>query len=95
MNLQLLFGIWVAILAAYATVAFMRWHLGRREDDHLHFAESEQQLVVTQSSIAHKLDVLDRWKTALLVLTIVSGLIVGALHVYSAWQTTSSTVQLS
>jgi Mg2+/citrate symporter len=95
MNTQLLLGVWAAICAAYVTVALMRWNLGKREDDHLHFADSEQQLVTAQSSIAHKLDVLDRWKAALLMLTIVSGLIIGALHVYFVWQATTSTVRTS
>ena len=93
MNMQLLLGIWVAIFAAYATVAVMRWNLGKREDDHMHFADSEQQLVAKQVSIAHKLDVLDRWKAALLTLTILSGILIGALHIYL--QATSRAVRLS
>jgi hypothetical protein len=93
MTAQLLLAIWIAIFAAYAIVALMRWTLGRREDDHLHFADSEQQLVTTQASIAHKLDVLDRWRAALLALTIVSAIILGALHAYLHWQATSTTIQ--
>ena len=63
MNMQLLLALWAAIFAAaLAIVVLMRWKLGRREDDHLHFADSEQQLVAVQANIAHKLDVLDRWK---------------------------------
>jgi hypothetical protein len=92
MNTQLLMAFWVAIFAAYAIVVLMRWNLGRREDDHLHFGDSEQQLVVAQSNIAHKLDVLDRWKTALLILTIVAGVIIAALHIYFSWHATTSTV---
>ena len=94
MNMQLLFGVWAAIFAAYAIVALMRWNLGRREDDHLHFADSEQQLVATQTTIAHKLDVLDRWRTVLLTLTIVSAVIIGLLEIYIVWQSTSTTVRV-
>lgn len=57
----------------------MRWNLGRREDDHLHFSDGEQQLVVTQTSIAHKLDILDKWSKVLLTATIVSGVVIGLL----------------
>ena len=94
MNMQLLLGGWAALLCAYAIVAAMRWNLGRREDDHLHFSDSEQQLVVAQSTIAHKLDVLDRWSKTLLTLTIVSAILIGAFYVYREWQATSNTVRL-
>jgi hypothetical protein len=95
MNLQLLLGLWVAIFLAYATVALMRWNVAKREDDHIHVADYDQQLISTQSSVAHKLDVLDRWKMALLILTIVSALIIGGLHVYNFWMQTSSTPYFS
>ena len=90
MNMQLLLGIWGAVLAAYATVSVMRWSVGKREDDHLHVLDAEQQLVATQSSVAHKLDVLDRWKTALIVLLVLVGLLVGAAQVWTVWQHSST-----
>ena len=92
MNTQLLMAFWVAIFAAYAIVVLMRWNLGRREDDHLHFADSEQQLVAVQANIAHRLDVLDRWKARLLIVTIAAAILLGALHVYSSWHATTSTI---
>ena len=94
MNTQLMIGVWVAVFAAYAIVALMRWNLGRREDDHLHFADSEQQLVAVQANIAHKLDVLDRWKTGLLILTVVTAVLIGALHIYMSWQATTSRIEV-
>lgn len=95
MNTQLLLTIWAAIAAAYAIVVLMRWKIGRQEDDHLHFSDSEQQLVATQAATAHKLDVLDRWKMILLTLTILSALAMGALHVYTSWLAGSTTVQMN
>ena len=94
MNMQLLLGVWAAILAAYVSVAILRWNLGKREDDHLHVLDSEQ-LITSQTAIAHKLDVLDRWKTALLILTIVSAVAIGALQVWRVWQESGSTAQFS
>ena len=95
MNMQLLLAIWCVIAAAYAIVVLLRWQLGRREDDHLHFADSEQQMVATQTTIAHKLDVLDRWKTGLLALTILWALFMGALHAYNSWQAASTKVLIN
>ncbi len=94
MNMQLLLGAWVALLCSYAIVAVMRWNLSKREDDHLHFSDSEQQLVATQATIAHRLEVLDRWNTILLTLTIVSAVLIGALYVYLSWEATRTTVRV-
>ena len=94
MNMHLLLGMWAAILAAYVSVAILRWNLGKREDDHLHVLDAEQ-LISSQTAIAHKLDVLDRWKTALLVLTIVTALAIGALQAWRVWQESASTAQFS
>jgi hypothetical protein len=90
MNMQVLLGVWVAILAAYATVAVMRWSIGKREDDHMHFMEAEQALVATQTATAHKLDVLDRWKTALIVLLILWTVFIGGVQVWNVWRTSTT-----
>ena len=95
MNLQLLLGIQAALFLAWATVSLMRHQLGKREDDHIHFNEGEQQMLIAQSAIAHKLDVLDRWKSAMLVLTIAFALFIGAYYVWQIWQQSTSTIQLS
>jgi hypothetical protein len=91
--MQLLLGLWAAVIVAYMSVLVMRWIVGKREDDHLHVMDSEQALV-SQSAVAHKLDVLDRWKATLLILTVLVGIIIGALHVYNTWQATSTIPQV-
>ena len=90
MNMQLLLGVWGAILAAYVAAAVMRWQTGKREDDHLHVLDAEQQLVSAQTAVAHKLDVLDRWKTGLLVLLILWAVLIGGVQVWNVWQTSST-----
>jgi hypothetical protein len=81
-----LLSAWLLLLAAFAVLTLIKWQFGRREDDHLHFGDSEGQLVNVQVSTAHKIDVLDRWKTALLVVTILTGLLIAGLHAYRVWQ---------
>lgn len=90
LNMHLLLGVWAAILAGYATVAIMRWQVGKQEDDHIHLMDAEQPLVSVQATVAHKLDVLDRWKTALLVLLIVWTVFVGGVQVWNVWHTSST-----
>jgi hypothetical protein len=94
MNIEVLIGVWAAIFLAYMSVAILRWNLGKQEDDHLHVLDSEQ-LITTQTTIAHRLDVLDRWKTALLILTVVSALAICALQIWRVWQESGSTAQFS
>jgi hypothetical protein len=95
MNWQLSLGLWGALFLAYLTVVIMRWSLGKQEDYHLHVSDYEQQLVSVQSNVAHKLDVLDRWKTILLILVIVTAVLLGGLQVYNFWMYSSSTPQFS
>jgi hypothetical protein len=86
MNLNILLVAWGLVLLALATLTLVRYNLGRREDDHLHFSDSERQLVAVQATYAHKLDVLDRWKTGLIILAVVSGLLILGYHAYTVWQ---------
>ena len=95
MNLQLLLGVQAALFLAWATVSLMRHQLGKQEDDHIHFNEAEQQMLVAQSAVAHKLDVLDRWKNATLIANLVMALLIGAMYVWQIWQRSTSTIQLS
>lgn len=95
MNMQFAYVMWAVVFIAYATVAFMRWGLARREDDHLHFADSEQQLLASQVTLAHKLEVLDRWKVVLLVATVLFGIVIAAAHAYIVWQQSATSGRVS
>ena len=55
-------------------------------DANLEILAESPVLVVHQSELAHKLDVLDRWKNILLVITIGYGLVLAGLHMYNVWQ---------
>lgn len=84
MNLTLPLGIWGAVFASWLVVTILRWSAGKAEDDHIHVLEGDQ-VIAHQSEVAHKLDVLDRWKTILLTIVLIYGLILGALHLYNVW----------
>jgi hypothetical protein len=85
MDVYLVSALCLLFFAGYAAVAMMRWSLGRREDDHLHYSDREQPLIAAQAAMARKLDVLDRWKSLLLAGTILVGLAAIALHMYNMW----------
>ncbi len=91
MNMTLLVGLWAAVFVSYVVVLVMRAAIGRSEDDHIHVLDGERQVLAHQVEVAHKLDVLDRWKTILLVISIVYGVALGAYHLYSVWLEGSNT----
>lgn len=86
MNLTLLVGVWLALFASLLLVTILRWSAGRHEDDHLHVMDGDRQLLTQQAEMAHRLDVLDRWKAILLAVVIGYGLFVAAVHLYQIWQ---------
>lgn len=85
MNLELLATLWAVMFASLVILTFIRWSIGRSEDDHIHALDSDFNMVRTQSATAHRLDVLDRWRTILLVGVVIFGLVVGGLYLYGVW----------
>jgi len=85
----MLLGVWGAVFASWMVVTILRWSAGKAEDDHIHVFEGDQA-IAHQSEVSHKLDVLDRWKTILTVITLVYGLVLGIFHLYNVWLEGSS-----
>jgi hypothetical protein len=82
MNLGVLFAPWSVLFAAFVAVSLMKWSIGQREDDHLHVLDTDKDLVGVQADVAHKLDVLDRWKRVLLVANVLFAFAIAAWHMY-------------
>ncbi len=85
MNLMLLLSTWAAVFASFLIVTLLRWNIGKQEDDQIHLLDTDRNLVATQSAVAHKLDVLDRWKSILLTVVVVYGLAIAGYHLYNVW----------
>jgi len=73
------------MFASLVVVSLLRWSAGRREDDNLHVLDSDSQLVSIQTVVAHRLDVLDRWRAILVAVVLISGLVLGGFYVYGVW----------
>ena len=69
-------GFVTAILALYRKL------LAMREDDYVHFTESEAKYIPQQLAMAHRIHIIDRWGETLTILTAVAGLIVIGVYVY-------------
>jgi hypothetical protein len=76
-----IFGLAVLVLAIYRKV--LTFH---GDDEFVHLAAGEQQLIPQQVARARKLDVIDRWGKSLTVFTVASGLAIVAVVLYEAWQ---------
>jgi len=81
-----------AFIAALCTVgmlaAFRRFIASHNEDDFLHVHDGDAPLIAKQRSVAHRLEVVDRWGKAMTVLAVILGLLFAVLHAYQAWITT-------
>jgi hypothetical protein len=58
----------------------------QHEDEFVHLAAGEQQLIPQQIALSAKLDKIDRWGKALTIATLVSGLSIAAAYVWAAWE---------
>jgi hypothetical protein len=85
MNVTSLIALWSVLFAALVAVYLLRWSVGLKEDDHLHVMDTDKHLVGVQENIAHKLDVLDRWRRILLIATVLLALVIAALHMYATF----------
>ena len=77
--------IWACLAVAVLGLALYRKLVTRNEDDYVHVAEGEAKLIPQQIATAQKLDVIDHWEKILLIVTAVTGALLGAAYLYQLW----------
>jgi len=82
MNLDLrpFFVLWIIMATAVIALIVRRKMVSANEDDQLHVLNAAP--VAQQAIVANKLDQIDKWGKILTVITVVFGLLVGAVYVY-------------
>lgn len=80
--------LWVLLALSVAVLIVWRKMVAANEDDSLHML---QGAAAQQVSMAAKLEVIDKWGKILTVITVVFGVILGAVWIYQNWVTTSTT----
>ena len=90
MNLLPFIVLWILLACTVLAMVVWRKSVSSHEDDSLHVAQGP---ATEQISLAHKLEVIDRWGKILTVVTVVSGLALGALYVYQSWVVASNIPQ--
>ena len=85
MNISLIpfIVLWIVLAAVVLAMILWRQVVSRHEDENLHVMDTGA--VSHQVEIAHKLDVIDKWGKLLTIITVVYGLVLGALYLYRSW----------
>jgi hypothetical protein len=77
--------VWSAMGAFVLSLAVYRKVVARGEDDFVHLGEAQDSAVSRQRSLAGRLEFIDKWGQMLTILTVVLGLILGSVYLYSGW----------
>jgi hypothetical protein len=85
---SLLTAIWAVLTAAVLVLAIYRKVVATDEDDLIHVADAEAELIGKQQVVAAKLDVIDRWGKALTVFVLIYGLALAGWYLYQVWKQT-------
>ncbi len=87
MNLLPLLVVWSVLALGVLALFVWRQAVARNEDDSLHVMHG---VITNQTSLAQKLDVLDKWGKIMTVVTVVVGLLIAAAYVYGQFAGRSS-----
>jgi hypothetical protein len=87
MNFLPLLVVWISLALAVLALFIWRQTVSRGEDDSLHVMHGA---LTQQTTVANKLDVIDKWGKILTLITVVLGLLLAALFVYGQFVGRSS-----
>jgi len=84
MNINLIpyVAIWSVLALAVLVLFIMRKTVSSKEDDQVHILHGGLSEQVT---VAQKLDVIDKWGKVLTVVTVILGLAIATVYVYSSF----------
>jgi Flp pilus assembly protein TadB len=87
MNYLPLVVVWAALALVVLALFVWRQTVARNEDDSLHVMHGA---LTQQTSVAQKLDVIDKWGKILTVITVVFGLLIAVAYVWGQFTGRSS-----
>lgn len=84
MNVNLLpyFVLWLVLAVTVIGMIVWRKTVTSHEDEALHL---DAGAVSQQVSVAHKIEVIDKWGKILTAITVLFGLALGAVYLYQSW----------
>lgn len=92
MNLMVHLVICGALAASVVALLIYRHWLENQDDPyiHLHNDSHDSNIITTQTSMAKRLDTIDKAKNGLLIAVIVYALAIAGMAIYSAWNNAGS-----
>jgi hypothetical protein len=87
MNLLPLLVVWTVLALCVLALFLWRQAVARGEDDRLHVMHGE---LAEQTSLAQKLEKIDKWGKIMTMITVVLGLLIAAAYVYAQFSGRSS-----
>ena len=85
MNFTVVVVLWSAMALVVLLTAIYRKLVAGEEDSVLHLHEGENNVVSHQASVAHKLELIDRFGKTATVLVVAGGLAIASVYLYQAW----------
>ncbi len=81
--------IWAVLTTVVVILAIYRRRIDLKIDEALHVLDAEQPAVSTQTEVAKKLTVIDRWGKILTVIAVLYLLGIAAAYIYGSFTDTS------
>jgi hypothetical protein len=77
--------LWVALALVVIGLIVYRRIVSAGEDDFIHVSDVGGSMASQQVALAQRLEQIDKWGKTLTAVTVVYGLILGAVYVYQSW----------
>lgn len=85
MNFTIVFWLWGVMAAIVLLTALYRKRLAKQEDNILHLHDGEGEVVKHQASVAHRLEIIDRFGKTATALAFAGGVVIAAFYMYQTW----------
>jgi len=77
--------LWAVLATAVIGLIVYRRIIAAGEDDMIHIGDAGGSVTSHQVTVAQKLDQIDKWGKMLTIVTVVYGVVLGAVYVYQSW----------
>ena len=85
MNYTMVVVLWSAMALLVVLTAIYRKLVAKQEDNILHLHDGEGGVVSQQASVAHKLEIIDKFGKTATVIVVAGGLVIASFYLYHAW----------
>jgi hypothetical protein len=85
MNLIPFALIWAVLAFVVLALAGYRQLVAHHEDDTVHLRDTEASMIQQQTSLARRLEWIDRWGKVLTAFTLAMGLVLVGIYLYHGW----------